>query len=110
MFNPDFANPYASPSETKSEESTRAWDYRVLTAISALLILIYPATIRPTGPLANGGALGMVVLAIAAILSWWSLLCNHHNLWLRRRIQVPLAGMASVFVVMEIMKQMPNIW
>ncbi len=77
------------------------------STIAAMVILLffYPMSLAPTGPLTNGGALGLGFLVIASALAWRAFLLNRRNPWLRRIVQLPLTGVATYLAIAEAVVQ-----
>ena len=87
-----------------AEEEQRTYGGSSIVA-AVLVLIVYPMTIAPIGTLSNGGALGLLTLAIAVVLSWRAFLCNRAKRWLRLWVQLPLSAITSYLVIADGLKQ-----
>lgn len=76
--------------------TTNAPDIWPLTVISlGILLVFYPMTIAPTGPLSNGGILGLGSLILAATFAWAAFIRQRSMSLLRWLVNMPIAAMVT---------------
>ena len=73
-----------------------------LSLVSLLIILVfYPMTIAPAGPLANGGILGFGSLVVATICSWTAFIRSRSVPLFHWLLHLPIAVAATWIAVWD---------
>lgn len=87
-----------------ADKEQRMYEGSTIGAI-VLVLIVYPMTIAPVGTLSNGGALGLLTLAIALVLSWRAFLFNRAQRLLRLLVQLPLSAITSYLAIADAYNQ-----
>jgi hypothetical protein len=79
----------------KMNADTRAPEVGGLVAVSLVILVFYPMTIAPTGPLSNGGILGFSALLVAMACSWTAFVRGRQRAVFRWLVLLPIAALIT---------------
>jgi predicted membrane-bound spermidine synthase len=67
--------------------------------------LLYPLFLAPLGPATNGGALGLIVILLAAGFTWTAFALNRSHPKARMAIQLPMTALITFMAIKEAVTQ-----
>ncbi len=92
----------------KNKISLEVWP---LTFVSLTILLVfYPMTVAPMGPLSNGGILGFTLLMVAGFCSWTACIRCRGNPNLRWYVLLPIAALITWFAAWDGLAQQHSGW
>lgn len=75
-----------------------------------ILLVFYPMTIAPIGPLSNGGVLGFSSLVLAATFAWIAFVRQRSKVLLRWLVNMPIAAVATWTAMWDCFAQCRSGW